>query len=90
VRELSRKDDPDEFASGVLDDGTRFLSFRRGAIHRSGVRPGRNPPHCGVSIRRTECWMSESRGGSGGLWRDEFLTLGVGQARSHRIWALDN
>jgi hypothetical protein len=31
VRGMSRKDDPDEFASGVLDDGTRFLIDRRAA-----------------------------------------------------------
>jgi len=31
VREMSRKDNPDEFASGALDDGTRFLIDRRAA-----------------------------------------------------------
>ena len=31
VRELSRKDDADEFASGALDDGTAFLVDRRAA-----------------------------------------------------------
>jgi len=31
VREMSRKDDPDEFASGVLEDRTRFLIDRRAA-----------------------------------------------------------
>jgi hypothetical protein len=31
VREQSRKDDPDKFASGVLDDGTKFLIDPRAA-----------------------------------------------------------
>src|SRR5690349_6105184 len=31
VRELSRNDNPEAFASGVLDDGTRFLIDRRAA-----------------------------------------------------------
>jgi hypothetical protein len=31
VREMSRKDDPSKFVSGVLDDGTRFLIDRRAA-----------------------------------------------------------
>ncbi len=31
VRELSRRDNPDEFATGTLDDGTRFLIDRRAA-----------------------------------------------------------
>jgi hypothetical protein len=31
VRELSRKDDPDQFAAGILDDGTTVLIDRRAA-----------------------------------------------------------
>jgi hypothetical protein len=31
VRELSRKDNPDDFATGALDDGTRLLIDRRAA-----------------------------------------------------------
>jgi len=31
VRKQSRKDDPDEFAIGVMDDGIRFLIDRRAA-----------------------------------------------------------
>jgi hypothetical protein len=31
VRQLSRKDDPDEYATGVMDDGTKFLIDRRAA-----------------------------------------------------------
>jgi hypothetical protein len=29
IRERSRKDDPDKYAAGTLDDGTRFLIDRR-------------------------------------------------------------
>lgn len=43
VRELSRKDDPTEFASGVLDDGTRFLIDRRAAA--------RLPSRFGLTVR---------------------------------------
>lgn len=31
VRELSRKDDPGEYATGVMDDGTKFLIDSRAA-----------------------------------------------------------
>lgn len=31
IRELARDDDPNEFSTGVLDDGTRFLIDRRAA-----------------------------------------------------------
>ena len=31
VRELSRRDDPDKYATGSLEDGTRFLIDRRAA-----------------------------------------------------------
>jgi len=31
VRELSQKDDPGQYATGVMDDGTRFLIDRRAA-----------------------------------------------------------
>jgi len=31
VRELSRKDDPGEYATGEMDDGTKFLIDRRAA-----------------------------------------------------------
>jgi len=43
VRELSRKDNPDEFATGVLRDGTRFLIDRRAAA--------RLPSHFGLTAR---------------------------------------
>lgn len=43
VRELSGKDSPDEFASGVLDDGTRFLIDRRAAA--------RLPSRFGLTVR---------------------------------------
>jgi hypothetical protein len=43
VRELSRKDNPDELASGVLDDGTRFLIDRRAAA--------RLPSRFGLTVR---------------------------------------
>ena len=43
VRELSRKDDPREFVSGVLDDGTRFLIDRRAAA--------RLPSRFGLTVR---------------------------------------
>jgi hypothetical protein len=43
VRELSPKDNPDEFAPGVLDDGTRFLIDRRAAA--------RLPSRFGVTAR---------------------------------------
>ena len=32
VRELSRKDDPADYATGEMDDGTKFLIDRRAAI----------------------------------------------------------
>ncbi len=31
VRDLSRKDNPDDYATGALEDGTRFLIDRRAA-----------------------------------------------------------
>jgi hypothetical protein len=43
VRELSRADNPDQFASGVLDDGTRFLIDRRAAA--------RLPSRFGLTVR---------------------------------------
>jgi len=43
VRELSRKDDPREFVSGVLDDGTSFLIDRRAAA--------RLPSRFGLTLR---------------------------------------
>jgi hypothetical protein len=43
VRELSRGDDPGEFASGVLDDGTAFLIDRRAAA--------RLPARFGLTMR---------------------------------------
>ena len=43
VRELSRADDPDEYASGVMDDGTRFLIDRRAAA--------RLPSRFGLTVR---------------------------------------
>lgn len=43
VRELSRKDIPEEFASGVLDGGTRFLIDRRAAA--------RLPSRFGLTVR---------------------------------------
>ena len=43
VRELSRKDDPDVFASGVLEDGTRILIDRRAAA--------RLPSRFGLTVR---------------------------------------
>jgi hypothetical protein len=43
VRELSRKDDPDEFASGDLEDGTKFLIDRRAAA--------RLPSRFGLTVR---------------------------------------
>ncbi len=43
VRELSRKDNPDEYATGVMDDGTRFLIDRRAAA--------RLPSRFGLTVR---------------------------------------
>jgi len=43
VREMSRNDNPDEFASGVLGDGTRFLIDRRAAA--------RLPSRFGLTVR---------------------------------------
>ena len=43
VRQLSRKDDPDEYATGQLDDGTRFLIDRRAAA--------RLPSRFGLTVR---------------------------------------
>ena len=43
VRGLSTRDDPDELASGVLDDGTRFLIDRRAAE--------RLPARFGLTVR---------------------------------------
>ena len=43
VRELSRKDNPETFASGALDDGTRFLIDRRAAA--------RLPSRFGLTVR---------------------------------------
>ena len=43
VRELSRNDNPEAFASGVLDDGTRFLIDRRAAA--------RLPSRFGLTVR---------------------------------------
>ena len=43
MRELSRKDDPEAFASGALDDGTRFLIDRRAAA--------RLPSRFGLTVR---------------------------------------
>jgi len=43
VRELSRKDNPDEFASGDMEDGTRFLIDRRAAA--------RLPSRFGLTVR---------------------------------------
>jgi hypothetical protein len=43
IRGLSRKDDPDQFASGSLDDGTRFLIDRRAAA--------RLPSRFGLTVR---------------------------------------
>jgi len=43
VRVPSRKDNPAEFASGVLDDGTRFLIDRRAAA--------RLPSRFGLTVR---------------------------------------
>ena len=43
VRDLSRKDDPDEFASGTLEGGTKFLIDRRAAA--------RLPLRFGLTVR---------------------------------------
>ncbi len=43
VRELSRKDDPDDFATGALEDGTKFLIDRRAAA--------RLPSRFGLTVR---------------------------------------
>jgi len=43
VRELSRKDDPGEYATGEIDDGTKFLIDRRAAT--------RLPSHFGLTVR---------------------------------------
>jgi len=43
VRELSRNDSADEFATGVLEDGTRFLIDRRAAA--------RLPSRFGLTVR---------------------------------------
>jgi hypothetical protein len=43
VRELSRKDDPAEFAMGVMDDGTTVLIDRRAAA--------KLPSHFGLTVR---------------------------------------
>ena len=43
VREQSRKDDPDDFATGALEDGTTFLIDRRAAA--------RLPSRFGLTVR---------------------------------------
>ena len=43
VRELSQKDDPDQYATGALADGTRFLIDRRAAA--------RLPSRFGLTVR---------------------------------------
>ncbi len=43
VRELSRKDNPDDFATGVLEDGTEVLIDRRAAA--------RLPSRFGLTVR---------------------------------------
>ncbi len=43
VRELSRKDDPAQYSTGVTDDGTKFLIDRRAAA--------RLPSHFGLTVR---------------------------------------
>jgi hypothetical protein len=43
VRELSQKDDPDRYATGVMDDGTKFLIDRRAAT--------RLPSRFGLKVR---------------------------------------
>jgi hypothetical protein len=43
VRELTRKDDPDQYATGLLDDGTEFLIDRRAAA--------RLPQRFGLTVR---------------------------------------
>jgi hypothetical protein len=43
VRELSKRDDPDDYASGTLEDGTRFLVDRRAAV--------RLPSRFGLTVR---------------------------------------
>lgn len=43
VRELSQKDDPDQYATGALDDGTKFLIDRRAAA--------RLPSRFGLTVR---------------------------------------
>lgn len=43
VRDLSRKDDPDDFAAGTLEDGTRFLIARKAAA--------RLPSRFGLTVR---------------------------------------
>ncbi len=43
IRDQSVRDDPDDFATGVLDDGTRFLIDRRAAA--------RLPARFGLTVR---------------------------------------
>ncbi len=43
VRELSRKDDPAQYSTGVMDDGTKFLIDRRAAA--------RLPLRFGLTVR---------------------------------------
>jgi hypothetical protein len=43
VRELSRKDDPAQYSTGVMDDGTKFLIDRRAAA--------RLPSRFGLTVR---------------------------------------
>jgi hypothetical protein len=43
VRELSEKDDPGQYATGVMDDGTKFLIDRRAAA--------RLPSRFGLTVR---------------------------------------
>ena len=43
VRELSKKDDPGQYATGVMDDGTKFLIDRRAAA--------RLPSRFGLTVR---------------------------------------
>jgi hypothetical protein len=43
VRELSERDDPSQYATGVMDDGTKFLIDRRAAA--------RLPSRFGLTVR---------------------------------------
>jgi hypothetical protein len=43
VRQLSHKDNPGQYANGVMDDGTKFLIDRRAAT--------RLPSHFGLTVR---------------------------------------